>query len=54
MEKIEKPVYVIINDSNYDDSALHKIGNGHIPRYANVIKFLDQNKDRIIDLMSIS
>lgn len=54
VEKMEKPVHVITDDSNYDDSALHKIGNGHIPRYADVINFLDQNKDRIIDLMSIS
>jgi hypothetical protein len=43
VQKSVRPIHSKILDHNSDDTALHKIGKGHIDRYGRVLGWLSQN-----------
>jgi len=49
--KLERPVPAPAIESNYDTCALHKINGGHIDRYQKTLKFLNEKRAVIMQLI---
>jgi hypothetical protein len=49
--KLERPVPAPAIESNYDACALHKINGGHIDRYQKTLKFLNEKRAIIMQLI---
>jgi hypothetical protein len=49
--KLERPVHAHTIESNYDSCALHRINGGHIDRYQKTLKFLNEKRAVIMQLI---
>jgi hypothetical protein len=49
--KLERPVYAPPIEANYDACALHKIDGGHFDRYQRTLKFLNEKRAVIMQLI---